>query len=57
MKLELKVELRICVYRWSIDLMIPSHSGHLYDSRVLIIHPDLGLPPQDHVLTCYTVVF
>ncbi|RVW97022.1 hypothetical protein CK203_032402 [Vitis vinifera] len=28
----------------------PSHNGHLYDSRVLIIHPNFGLPPQDHVL-------
>ncbi|RVW71181.1 hypothetical protein CK203_054414 [Vitis vinifera] len=24
------------------------HSGHIYDSRVLIIHPDFGSPPQDH---------
>ncbi|KAL6334343.1 hypothetical protein AAG906_014744 [Vitis piasezkii] len=57
MELELKVGSKICGYRWSIDLMIPSHSGHLYDSRVLIIHPDFGLPPQDHVLACCTVVF
>ncbi|RVW73667.1 hypothetical protein CK203_057071 [Vitis vinifera] len=28
----------------------PSHSGHHYDSRVLIIHPDFGLPLQDHEL-------
>ncbi|KAL6321377.1 hypothetical protein AAG906_016432 [Vitis piasezkii] len=26
----------------------PFHSGHLYDSRVLIIHLDFGLPHQDH---------
>ncbi|RVW88452.1 hypothetical protein CK203_043861 [Vitis vinifera] len=42
----LKVESRICAYGCS----IPSHSGHLYDSRDLIIHPDFRLPPQDHEL-------
>ncbi|KAL6348648.1 hypothetical protein AAG906_016177 [Vitis piasezkii] len=55
MELELKVELRICGYRWSIDLMIPSRSGHLYDSKVLIIHLDFRLPPQNHVLACFMV--
>ncbi|KAL6314921.1 hypothetical protein AAG906_029140 [Vitis piasezkii] len=55
MDLELKVESRICGYRWSIDLVILSHSGHLYGSRVLIIHLNFRLPSQDHVLTCYTV--
>ncbi|KAL6319600.1 hypothetical protein AAG906_020677 [Vitis piasezkii] len=55
MKLELKVELRICCYRWSIDLVIPSCNGHLYESRFLIIHPNFGLPHQDHVLTCCTI--
>ncbi|KAL6336178.1 hypothetical protein AAG906_011060 [Vitis piasezkii] len=55
MELELKVELRISSYKWSIDLVIPSHSGHLYDSRVLIIHLDFGLPPQDHVLACFGI--
>ncbi|RVW74498.1 hypothetical protein CK203_053769 [Vitis vinifera] len=57
MELELKVESRICGYRWNVDLMIPSHSGHIYDSRVPIIHPYFRLPPQDHVLACYTIVF
>ncbi|KAL6325026.1 hypothetical protein AAG906_022116 [Vitis piasezkii] len=57
MELESKVELKICVYRWSIDLVIPSHGGHLYDSRVLVIYPDFLLPPQDHVLVCCIVVF
>ncbi|KAL6319974.1 hypothetical protein AAG906_037050 [Vitis piasezkii] len=57
MELELKVESRICGYRWNVDLMISSHSGHIYDSRVPIIHPYFGLPPQDHVLACYTIVF
>ncbi|KAL6340299.1 hypothetical protein AAG906_040736 [Vitis piasezkii] len=57
MELELKVELRICSYRWSIDLVIPFHNGHLYDSRVLIIHPDFGLPPQDHAFACCMIVF
>ncbi|KAL6319802.1 hypothetical protein AAG906_036864 [Vitis piasezkii] len=28
--------------------LLPSRSGHLYDFKVLIIHPDFGLPPQDH---------
>ncbi|KAL6311021.1 hypothetical protein AAG906_006932 [Vitis piasezkii] len=57
MELELKVKSRICGYRWSINLVIPSHSGHLYGSRVLIIHPDFELPPLDHVLTCCMAVF
>ena len=78
MELGLKVELKICVYRWSIDLVIvcfshlfhlgllmgilqshlqASHSGHLYDSGVLVIHPDFGLPPQDHELACCIVIF
>ena len=35
----------------------PSHSGHLYDSRVLIMYPDCGLPPQDHVIACCIVIF
>ncbi|RVW13566.1 hypothetical protein CK203_091928 [Vitis vinifera] len=30
---------------------------HLYDSRVLIIHPDFGLPPQDHELVEFGVTF
>ncbi|KAL6316098.1 hypothetical protein AAG906_015614 [Vitis piasezkii] len=36
------------------SMSLPSHSGHLYDSRVLIIHPDFGLPPQNHVLACWS---
>ncbi|XP_019072550.1 uncharacterized protein LOC104877556 [Vitis vinifera] len=54
MELELKVDSRICGYRWSIDLVIPSRSGYLCDSRVFVKHPDFGLPSQDHVLACWS---
>ncbi|KAL6345147.1 hypothetical protein AAG906_013631 [Vitis piasezkii] len=49
MELKSKVEVKIYVYRWSIDLVIPSRSGHLYDSRVFVMYPDFGLPSQDHL--------
>ncbi|KAL6312629.1 hypothetical protein AAG906_019486 [Vitis piasezkii] len=57
MELGLKVESKICGYRWSIDVVIPSHNGHLYDSKVPIVHPNFELPPQDHVLTCCNIIF
>ena len=45
---------------WIIDensLVTFVDNRHIYDSRVLIIHPDFRLLPQDHVFACCMVVF